>query len=337
MSTEEATATTVPPPASRCPVCLEAPVLWPRFYECGHTLCTGCHRRWDERIAGQSTTYAMSVFSCPVCRAPTLLPWHRRPVNHHMRSLLPADASTGEDPAKQYRRDRNPNGDEVADDDDAADRARTTDLAERAFAAYSDAAITQYTRLLPRLLEAADRGQMRVELDHPDIVRDFQHCYRGVAQLLFENNNVYSFSCTPQEITVLLSPDGNRRTRTATNRNYSPPSVVGAAMAAAGGGSDANTTTTPPRGTTLLRDRIASLRARIDQATSSSSLSFPPPLPNGVRSRRSTLVAPRLLRPIDILPPPPPPITAARELAAALDDTTAAASHQETTTTDVSP
>lgn len=299
----------------RCPICLGHPMHWPRFYECGHTVCTECHRRWDRRINDQTATHSMAVYSCPVCRSPTMEPWYHRPLNRHMQALLPPSDGSGddEDPARREER---------MSRQSLVQEARETDLSARAFDRFSDLAIRLYHKVLPRLYEAASAGQMRVEIDDPTIVRTFQHCYRGVAQLLFENNNVYRFNCLPTEVVILLCPEGQTMTRTMTNRTYraprlltsttrqDPPSPIGPTrvLPIGGGVSTATEDNGSSATTDRLRHRIALLRSRIGGRRRSSP---PPPPPSATILTRipPPLRLPSLLRPSEVLaaaaaPPP---------------------------------
>lgn len=297
MADDDENVLTADPPGRdmRCPVCLATPITWPRLYECGHTVCTECHRRWDARTNEQTPTHSMAVYSCPICRAPTMDPWYHRPLNHHMRSSGGGgDEEEEQDPARREQEARQ----------EVVQEARETDLSSRAFDSFSEMSIRMYHRILPRLYEAACAGQMRVEIDNADVVREFQHCFRGVAQLLFENNNIYRFNCLPNEVTILLCPEGQTMTRTLTNRAYRAPRMPAAerrrssspirptAILPVAADDDAAATTT------RLRNRIAVLRSRISGRRSS-----PPPPPPGAtqRVRPPPLRLPPLLRPSDIL------------------------------------
>ena len=214
-------------------------------------------------------------------------PWYHRSLNHHMRSS--GGGGDEEDPARSEQGARQ----------DVMQEARETDLSSRSFDSFSEMSIRMYHKILPRLYEAACAGQMRVEIDNAEIVREFQHCFRGVAQLLFENNNIYRFNCLPNEVTILLCPEGQTMTRTLTNRAYRAPRMPA---------TERRRSSSPIRPTVILpvaaddddavttirlRNRIAILRSRINGRRSS-----PPPPPPGATQR---VRLPPLLRPSDIL------------------------------------
>lgn len=321
----------------RCPICLGDPMRWPRFYECGHTVCTECHRRWDSRINDQTATHSMAVYSCPICRAPTMEPWYHRGLNRHMQALLPPSDGSGDDNEDPARREQRMTRRCVVQE------ARETDLSARAFDRFSDLAIRMYHKVLPRLYEAASAGQMRIEIDDPTIVGSFQHCYRGVAQLLFENNNVYRFNCLPTEVVILLCPEGQTMTRTMTNRTYRAPrlltrsassaaSALASAAARVGPPSPigptrvlpvATSTTADGESTDRLRSRIALLRSRIGGRRRSSP---PPPPPSATMLARvpPPLRLPSLLRPSEVLAAAAPPPAVALHAPPARDTTTEA-------------
>ena len=64
---------------------------------CGHSICELCHIKSDMSMRESSSGTGLYVgFRCPTCRAPCILPWHRRPLNHSLvDSMLENDDTKG--------------------------------------------------------------------------------------------------------------------------------------------------------------------------------------------------------------------------------------------------
>lgn len=62
-----------------CPICREI-FVFPRMYDCGHTICEICMKEMDIRDR-TGNLHTVNIHNCPVCRAPTLKSWNNRPIN----------------------------------------------------------------------------------------------------------------------------------------------------------------------------------------------------------------------------------------------------------------
>ena len=69
----------------KCPICIETP-LYPRLYECGHTVCEICMQNHDHAETDRNyCVFEATNFTCPICRKSSITPWYLRPLN---RALL---------------------------------------------------------------------------------------------------------------------------------------------------------------------------------------------------------------------------------------------------------
>lgn len=75
----------------KCPICMEAP-LYPRLYECGHTVCEICMQNHDHAETDRNyNIFQATNFTCPICRKASISPWYIRPINRALLDILLKD------------------------------------------------------------------------------------------------------------------------------------------------------------------------------------------------------------------------------------------------------
>jgi len=177
-----------------CPVCKELMIL-PRFFPCGHSLCSECHRRVD-RAARDKNTYAR----CPLCRAVTSVGWNSRPMNSALHKIM--QQVYGQKYAERAAK--------VTVDFDGEDKEEKVDFdadyGRRAYSERMRMAIDLYHRILKMVAFAAKNGIPTVTVRDVDICRDSVKCLDILSYLLF-SNNVYkvSYSQALKELCVHLN------------------------------------------------------------------------------------------------------------------------------------
>ena len=71
-----------------CPICTNI-IIFPRIYDCGHTVCEDCMIQIDEEINKISeNSNGAPIYKCPICRKKTHKSWFNRPRNLFLISLL---------------------------------------------------------------------------------------------------------------------------------------------------------------------------------------------------------------------------------------------------------
>lgn len=75
----------------KCPICMETP-LYPRLYECGHTICEICMQNHDHAETDRNyDIFQATNFTCPICRKSSITPWYLRPLNRALLDILLKD------------------------------------------------------------------------------------------------------------------------------------------------------------------------------------------------------------------------------------------------------
>ena len=133
-------------------------------------------------------------FKCPVCRAETVVPWHRRPLNQALESVCQGF------PEFEARRK------DVVDPSDVAAHKNlaTTDLATTAATERRRIAKEEYEALLPTLYEAARMGSPSVVVTCRKTVDAVSRVIDLFSKHLFENNRVHRVLVAKDELTIDL-------------------------------------------------------------------------------------------------------------------------------------
>lgn len=205
-----------------CPVCRSIFVR-PRLYACGHSVCSHCMQTSDEFTASPFI-HSISIYKCPVCRAETVVPWHRRPPNIDLRQVC----------------ERHP--DYVSRLVEVGPEQKATlptcgsneDLSKLAFAQQQAIAHEIYEIMLPLLHEAALEGRSVVCVDDKHTVRQIQHVGDTLGEMLFRRHNVCKMVVTSNDVTFYFLKTTRSLRAERMNRRWADP-ILAAVEAIRGG------------------------------------------------------------------------------------------------------
>ena len=194
----------------------------PTFFECGHTFCISCHYNLDKST--EAMTFEIPKFKCPVCRMTSVIPWHKRKLNHALDKICEA-----RHPERYKRLNDKENDKENVNETDVPDpppglspSSIRVNLPELSSLARSEAANEVYAVLIPLLITAARLGKSFISVTEKIIVRKIEICIRPLSKLLFANNNIYKILCSPEECTVMISRAASRWRREFRNDAHEP-------------------------------------------------------------------------------------------------------------------
>ena len=185
--------------------------LYPRLYECGHTLCEICMKNNDQAESDRCyDIFQATNFSCPICRHSSITPWYLRPINRSLLDILLKDENyiKKHDEYTKKRIDISATDINIPENSDLSfvSRQRRNEKAEQI-----------YKKLLPLLFEAATHGKSRIIL-----TRDAEDI-KIVSDLLTEKlfkNNIYKLTTSSRECTIEIIPSEKNYTCEFINENY---------------------------------------------------------------------------------------------------------------------
>ncbi len=211
----------------RCPVCMNL-YLKPTLFECGHTFCLTCHYKLDK--ATTTPTFTLPVYKCPLCRSTTMTPWTQRPANitldkvckavypKEYETLMQIERKCKELTAKLRRREEKSQDEEP--DEEHLSRMSSVNLSQLSAESQSMLADKVYSKLIPKFIDAARQGKSHVTVIEKSTVKDIEVCIQPLSKKLFEKNNVYKITCTPEECSVFFSRSSMRWNRSFQNENH---------------------------------------------------------------------------------------------------------------------
>jgi len=210
----------------KCPVCAGLYVK-PTMFECGHTMCLACHYKLDK--SSPSPTFEVPQFKCPLCRYTTTVPWNKRSSNVVLdkicKIMYPEEYAelqkTEERCADLTKRLKK----HVIKKNGISEELKNLNLSETANNAQSQLANRVYEKLMPIFSKAATEGKSYVSVGEKKLVGDIEICIQPLTKKLFENNNVYKVTCTPEECTVYFSQCSMRWGREFRNDNHTGETV----------------------------------------------------------------------------------------------------------------
>lgn len=254
-----------------CPVCKEI-FVFPRMYECGHTVCELCMYEMDRRDCSVDA-HTASVHHCPVCRHPTLRSWHSRPLS----VLLEKIASTHPNYSKRKQ--------EVLEEQSKREGGiiyipKDIDLADTSHTSRIKIALALYEILVERLYKAALRGLSYLVIKEALIVRDIEKVIDLLSVHLFTKHNIYKILVTRGECTIHIHKDAFSWRRSYENSSWEDPSGPADAADAADAADDDSEGESRDR-------RFSSVLSALLNSTS-----IPPPPPPPAASSRSTIPPP---------------------------------------------
>ncbi len=210
----------------RCPVCMNL-YLKPTLFECGHTFCLTCHYKLDK--ATTTPTFTLPVYKCPLCRSTTMTPWTQRPANITLdkvcKAVYPKEYETLMQIERKCKeltsklRTQEQSRDEESDEEHLS-RMSSVNLSQLSAESQSMLADKVYSKLIPKFIDAARLGKSHVTVVEKSTVKDIEVCIQPLSKKLFEKNNVYKITCTPEECSVFFSRSSMRWNRSFQNENH---------------------------------------------------------------------------------------------------------------------
>lgn len=197
-----------------CPICADV-FVWPRNYDCGHTVCETCMYNMDIRQLPEDTHIAV-IYRCPVCRDPTLKSWNNRPLSF----LLERYATQHPDYQKRKK--------EVTElkklrKETLVSISDSVDLASTCYVARINLALDLYEILLEKLYNAAKEGKNHLIITERSIVSEIEKVGDILSYQLFSKHNIYRMLTTRGECTIYLTRNAFSWRRNFENRNWEDP------------------------------------------------------------------------------------------------------------------
>ena len=210
----------------KCPICMNL-YLKPTLFECGHTFCLTCHYKLDKNE--DSPTFSLPSFRGPLCRHSTITPWSDRAPNialdkacKHMypkeyQALVELESKCEEISKKIVE--------EGGKCDEEKEKERLENMSKlnlSQLSAESQRSLSErvYRKLMPMFFKVASKGKSHITITDPSLVSDIEICIQPLKKKLFENNNVYKITCTPEECSVYFSKCSMRWGREYHNEDH---------------------------------------------------------------------------------------------------------------------
>jgi len=137
--------------------------------------------------------HSLPIYKCPVCRAETLVPWHRRPHNVNLRQVCERHSD--------YVSRLVEVGPENNKSSTIGKCSSREDLSKLALSQQQVIAREIYDSLLPLLHEAALEGRSIVSLNDAGTVRKIQRVGDSLGELLFHRHNICKMVVTSADVT----------------------------------------------------------------------------------------------------------------------------------------
>ena len=205
----------------KCPICTSLYVK-PAVFECGHTMCLSCHCKLDK--SSVSPTFETPTFKCPLCRYPTTIPWNERPSNIALdkicKLMYPEEYTEIENIESKCADLSSRLKKHVVKKVGISDELINLNLSETASKSQCQLAERVYEKLLPIFSRAASQGKSYMSVTEATLVSEIEICIQPLSKKLFENNNVYKLTCTPEECTVYFSKCSMLWGREFCNHNH---------------------------------------------------------------------------------------------------------------------
>jgi hypothetical protein len=208
----------------KCPVCTNL-YIKPTMFECGHTLCITCHYKLD--ASSTTPTFTVPSFKCPMCRFETTIPWRERPTNTALdsicKSTYPKEYGRIVELETKCAQLSNRLKRDVLKLPGLDESLRSVNLSETVNQAQEKLSEKVYCKLMPIFMRAANQGKSYISITQKKLVSDIEVCIQPLTKKLFDNNNVYKITCTPEECTVFFSKCSMNWGREFCNSNHTGP------------------------------------------------------------------------------------------------------------------
>lgn len=177
-----------------CSICAQVFVSPRVFPGCGHSICQSCAMNCDEEATDAPNAHTAKTFSCPFCRATTIVPWYARAINRDLEKL--ASKHPSYDKRKREMPDPEMNVEDIS---------TTGNLAEECREARVRIAAMAYGQILPQVVAAARNGQSYLIIKEPNLIRDAELVLDLLSLLLFKKG-CFKITVNPgyKELTITI-------------------------------------------------------------------------------------------------------------------------------------
>ena len=196
-----------------CPVCKQI-FVFPRTYQCGHTVCELCMKEMDIRAVSEDTHTAI-IFKCPVCRNSTLKSWDKRPISVLLEKIVSNHPDYKERRKEVLKvRDNYTTLSIIPEEIDLAQISKGTRF---------KLAIEMYEIIVEKLYKAALIGKSYLIIKNKQIVSEIEKIVDILSFQLFNKNNIYKILITRNECTIYLTKRAFRLRRDYINSSWVDP------------------------------------------------------------------------------------------------------------------
>ena len=202
-----------------CPICKEV-FVFPRTYECGHTICELCMYEMDRRDIS-SETHTARIHHCPICRHPTLKSWRNRPISILLERISSVHSGYLERKREVLEKRLNRGSSLIY-------IPKNIDLASISQNARIKLALDIYEIILERLYIAAQEGLNHLIIKEKSIVSKIERIADILSVQLFSKHNIFKLLVTRQECTIYITKDAFTWRRQYENRRWVEPGNVDA-------------------------------------------------------------------------------------------------------------
>ena len=195
----------------KCPICMETP-LYPRLYECGHTICEICMQNHDHAETDRNyDIFQATNFTCPICRKSSITPWYLRPVNRALLDILLKDTEY----IKKHEEYLGKRVDISIKDLIIPENLDLSFLSKQKRKEMCEAL---YKKILPVIFEAATFGKTHVTIT--ENASDIKVIAELLAEKLFKHN-IFKIITSSRECTIEIVPSEKNYNCEFENDNYS--------------------------------------------------------------------------------------------------------------------
>lgn len=178
----------------KCCVCKDL-YVFPRSYACGHSCCEKCMAQIDRHTAAASS-FHLTIYSCPICRHKTVIPWYHREPNIALRRIVECHPNY-EERMKEHGERQKMIEVTITEDD--------VDLEAVCTNARQNEADRLYRTFYPLLFFAAKKGKQYVIISNLDDVQQIEPVADLFANMLIDKHNIYKLLITRSECTIMFT------------------------------------------------------------------------------------------------------------------------------------
>ena len=178
----------------KCCVCKDL-YVFPRQYNCGHSCCEKCMAQIDRHTAAPSS-FHLTIYSCPMCRHKTIIPWYHREPNIALRRIVECHPNY-EERMKEHGERQKVIAVAITEDD--------VDLEAVCTNARQKEADRLYRTFYPLLFFAAKKGKQYVVISNLDDVQQIEPVADLFANMLIDKHNIYKLLITRSECTIMFT------------------------------------------------------------------------------------------------------------------------------------